>query len=37
MPKTYDIMVAGHLCIDIIPRFSDASATKVPPDQVILL
>jgi len=29
MSRAYDIMVAGHLCIDIIPRFSDTGATKI--------
>ena len=28
-PKSYDIMVAGHLCLDIIPRFADTGATKI--------
>ncbi len=27
--RPYDIMVAGHLCIDIIPRFTDTGATKI--------
>ena len=27
--KKFDIMVAGHLCIDIIPRFIDTGATKI--------
>jgi len=29
MAKQYDIMIAGHLCIDIIPRFLDTGATKI--------
>ena len=27
--KKFDIMVAGHLCIDIIPRFIDTGAAKL--------
>jgi len=27
--KQYDIMVAGHLCIDIIPRFPDTGASRI--------
>ncbi len=27
--RSYDIMVAGHLCLDIIPRFADTGATKI--------
>ncbi len=29
MSRTYDIMVAGHLCIDVIPRFPDTGATQI--------
>ncbi len=29
MSRQYDIMVAGHLCLDIIPRFTDTGATKI--------
>ena len=29
MLKDYDIMVAGHLCLDIIPAFTDTGATKI--------
>ena len=29
MSKLYDIMVAGHLCIDIIPRFSDTGLRNI--------
>ncbi len=29
MSRPYDIMKAGHLCLDIIPRFTDTGATKI--------
>ncbi len=29
MSRQYDIVIAGHLCIDIIPRFTDTGATKI--------
>ncbi|RLF67024.1 MAG: carbohydrate kinase family protein, partial [Thermoplasmata archaeon] len=29
MNRKYDIMVAGHLCLDLIPRFLDTTATKI--------
>ncbi len=29
MPQRYDIMVAGHLCIDVIPRFPDTGARTI--------
>ena len=29
MSREYDIMAAGHLCIDIIPRFHDTKATTI--------
>jgi sugar/nucleoside kinase (ribokinase family) len=29
MSKKYDVMVAGHLCLDIIPRFTGIGATKI--------
>lgn len=29
MSRPYDIMVAGHLCLDIIPRIPDTGATKM--------
>jgi len=29
MEKAFDIMVAGHLCIDIIPRFPDTGASSI--------
>ena len=29
MSRQYDIMIAGHLCIDVIPRFIDTGATKI--------
>ena len=29
MSRFYDIMIAGHLCIDIIPRFGDMHSTEI--------
>jgi len=29
MKKKYDIMVAGHVCFDLIPRFIDSGATQI--------
>lgn len=29
MKKTYDVMVAGHLCLDIIPLFPDTGVRKI--------
>ena len=29
MPRPYDIMVAGHLCLDIIPCFPETGATAI--------
>lgn len=29
MSRDFDIMVAGHLCLDIIPRFHDSGARKL--------
>lgn len=29
MSRSYDVMVAGHLCIDIIPRFPDIGAKNI--------
>jgi sugar/nucleoside kinase (ribokinase family) len=29
MSRKYDVMVAGHLCLDIIPHFTDIGATKI--------
>ncbi len=29
MSKKYDIMIAGHLCLDVIPRFPNTGATKI--------
>lgn len=29
MSRPYDIMIAGHLCLDIIPRFKETSETKI--------
>jgi sugar/nucleoside kinase (ribokinase family) len=29
MSRTYDIIVAGHLCLDIIPLFSDTGARNI--------
>lgn len=29
MAREYDIMVAGHVCLDIIPRFPDTGATQI--------
>lgn len=29
MTKQYDIMVAGHLCLDIIPRFPENTASRI--------
>jgi sugar/nucleoside kinase (ribokinase family) len=29
MNKVFDIMVAGHLCLDIIPKFYDTGARKI--------
>jgi len=29
MDRKYDIMVAGHLCLDVIPRFQNTGATKI--------
>jgi sugar/nucleoside kinase (ribokinase family) len=29
MSREYDIMIAGHLCIDIIPHFYDTGAKKI--------
>jgi sugar/nucleoside kinase (ribokinase family) len=29
MDRKYDVMVAGHLCVDIIPAFSDTGATRI--------
>lgn len=29
MSPSYDIMVAGHLCLDIIPRFPDTGARQI--------
>ena len=29
MRSTYDVMVAGHVCLDIIPQFPDTGATAI--------
>ena len=29
MAKQYDVMAAGHLCLDIIPRFTDTGAKEI--------
>lgn len=29
MTRPYDIMLAGHLCLDIIPHFPDTGATRI--------
>jgi sugar/nucleoside kinase (ribokinase family) len=29
MTRAFDVMVAGHLCLDIIPRFPDTGATRI--------
>lgn len=29
MDRPYDMMIAGHLCLDIIPRFTDTGARKI--------
>jgi len=29
MSRTYDVMVAGHLCLDMIPRFRATGATRI--------
>ena len=29
MSRDFDVMVAGHLCLDIIPRFHDSGARKL--------
>ena len=29
MTRSYDIMIAGHLCLDIIPRFKDGGGTRI--------
>jgi sugar/nucleoside kinase (ribokinase family) len=29
MSRQYDIVVAGHLCLDVIPRFPDTGAKKI--------
>ncbi|MFP4499371.1 MAG: carbohydrate kinase family protein [Candidatus Hydrogenedentota bacterium] len=29
MTRTFDIMVAGHVCIDVIPRFPDTGAREI--------
>ena len=29
MNKKYDIMVAGHVCFDLIPRFKDSGAKQI--------
>jgi len=29
MARQYDVMIAGHLCIDIIPRFPDTGARQI--------
>ena len=29
MSRPYDVMVAGHLCLDIIPRFKETGASKI--------
>ena len=29
MNRLYDVMIAGHLCIDIIPRFPDTGARRI--------
>ena len=29
MSRQYDVMIAGHLCIDIIPRFPDTGAREI--------
>lgn len=29
MAREYDVMVAGHLCFDVIPRFPDTNATRI--------
>ena len=29
MARQYDVMVAGHLCFDVIPRFPDTGATRI--------
>jgi sugar/nucleoside kinase (ribokinase family) len=28
-PKTYDVMVAGHLCLDVIPRFLNTGKDRI--------
>lgn len=29
MPKDFDVMAAGHLCLDIIPQFFDSGSRKI--------
>ena len=29
MTRPYDVMLAGHLCFDVIPRFPDTGATRI--------
>lgn len=29
MTRSYDIMIAGHLCLDIIPRFKESGETRI--------
>lgn len=29
MPRKHDAMLAGHLCIDVIPQFADTGATQI--------
>ncbi len=29
MSKPFDVMVAGHMCLDVIPRFHDTGATRI--------
>ena len=29
MSREYDVMIAGHLCLDIIPRFADTGARQI--------
>ncbi|MCB9770634.1 MAG: carbohydrate kinase family protein [Candidatus Omnitrophica bacterium] len=33
MSKPFDVMVAGHLCLDVIPRFFDTGARRI--DEII--
>ena len=39
MSRFYDIMIAGHLCIDIIPSFGDMDSTGIDeilrPDKLV--